>query len=267
MPNPVGIGQEVLIFLGITQFTTCPQMGWEGLTVTVERPDGVTETLGTFMTDTTGGTGTVYGPTMAGNYTLQTHFPQQTVTAEAPGRTWPVGTVMLASSSEKYTLVVQEDPIPYYPGVPLPTEYWTRPIDAQFREWASISGNWLAIPPNRLAPYNEAPETPHILWTKPLDIGGLIGGEFDSWSYEHGDAYQGKWANPVIIGGILFYNRHQLGFQGGPVQQGIIAVDLRTGEELWFRNNTRLSHGQITYWDSFNLHGAYPYLWEVYGST
>jgi outer membrane protein assembly factor BamB len=267
LPNPVGVGQEVLLWFGITDFTTRPQLGWEGLTITVKRPDGTNETLGPFMTDTTGSSGTVYVPTMVGTYTFQTHFPEQTVTAAFPGRTQPLGTIMKASISEEYSLVVQENPITYWPGIPLPTEYWTRPIDSQFREWSTISGNWLAIPPNRYAPYNHGPETPHILWAKPLQIGGLIGGEYESFSYEHGDAYQGKWANPVIIDGKLFYNRFQLGFQGGPPQQGIIAVDLHTGQELWFRNNTRLAFGQIVYWDSFNLHGAYPYLWEVVGST
>jgi hypothetical protein len=75
MPNPVGVGQEVLLHVGVTQQLSSFSVGWEGLTVTVTRPDGHTETLGPFRTDSTGGTGTVYVPTMAGNYTLQTHFP------------------------------------------------------------------------------------------------------------------------------------------------------------------------------------------------
>ncbi len=118
-----------------------------------------------------------------------------------------------------------------------------------------------------VAPYNDGPETIHILWAKPLAIGGLVGGELGPHSYEHGSAYQFKFASPVIINGILYYNRFQRDFQGGIESQGIIAADLHTGEELWFKNNTRLAFGQIAYWDSFNLHGAYPYLWETIGST
>ena len=76
-PNPVGVGQEVLIHVGITTALTNVAMGWDGLTVTVTKPDGNTETLGPFRTDATGGTGTVYVPSMTGNYTLQTHFPEQ----------------------------------------------------------------------------------------------------------------------------------------------------------------------------------------------
>ena len=38
MPNPVGVGQEVLLHVGITQALGAPSHGWEGLTVTVTKP-------------------------------------------------------------------------------------------------------------------------------------------------------------------------------------------------------------------------------------
>jgi outer membrane protein assembly factor BamB len=269
-PSPVGVGQEVLVWLGISDPLALDVHGWQGLTVTVTKPDGTTETLGPFKTDSTGSTGTVYTPTMVGNYTFQTHFPEQTYTwpPTAPRRPFTGTALYKASDSDIVELIVQEEPIPYYPAVPLPTEYWTRPITSQFREWSPIAGNWVnPTPLNFLAPYNDAPETAHILWSKPLTTGGLVGGDLGSNMYQTGDAYQGLWANSVIINGILYYNRFQLGFQGGIPSQGIVAVDLRTGEELWFRNNTRLAHGQVVYWQSFNLYGAYPYLWEVDGAT
>jgi hypothetical protein len=249
MPNPVGVGQEVLVWLGITDFTIRPKVGWAGLTVTVTKPDGITETLGEFTTDTTGSTGTVYIPSLVGNYTFQTHFPEQVLEITIRNVFGQVhlleGTVMEASSSQIVELVVQEDPVPHYPGVPLPTQYWTRPIDGQAREWHTISGNWLAIPRNYFAPYNNGPETAHILWTRPLTTGGLVGGNLGPHAYEEGDAYQGKFGDRgtgvVIINGILYYNQFQQGFMGSnaPAQQ-IVAVDLYTGEELWVRNNTRL---------------------------
>ncbi len=44
------------------------------------------------------------------------------------------------SYSPEVELVVQEEPLPYYPGAPLPNEYWSRPINvAQLREWYTIS--------------------------------------------------------------------------------------------------------------------------------
>ncbi len=272
-PNPVGVNQQVLLHIGISAPTAGYGMqdGWEGLTVTVTRPDGKTETLGSYMTDPTGGTGDVYIPTMEGNYTFQTHFPEQVQTVGAQGT--PAGTIMLASDSEKITLVVQADPIPYYPGHALPTEYWTRPINAQLREWTAIAGNWLESPANYFAPNNDdAPEAGHILWTKPLATGGLVGGDLAPYSMEIGDAYEqmfsGPGFSPVIIGGVLYYNQYKS--QGGTkVEQDVVAVDLHTGEEVWRRNwnNTRLSMGQTFLWESFNYHGAFTYLWTKTGNT
>ena len=266
MPEKVGVGQETLLFIGITDYLLNPDEGWEGLTVTVTKPDGTTDTLGPYRTDSTGATGDAYIPEDVGNYTFQTHFPAQWYNWTSPpmfdsqlyGSIW-----YEASDSEIVTLEVQADPVPIYPGSPLPSNYWERPIDAQHREWSTVAGNWLTTPTNMYAPYNDGPETAHILWTKPLTSGGLAGGEMGDHSYNVGDAYEGKWSGSVIINGILYYNRFASGFGGGWAQQGIVAVDLRTGEELWFRNNTRLAFGQTLYWDSFNMHGVFNYIWET----
>ena len=57
IPNPIGVNQEVLLHLGSIYPAAHPQPGWTGITVTITKPDGQTETLGPFTTDTTGGTG------------------------------------------------------------------------------------------------------------------------------------------------------------------------------------------------------------------
>ena len=41
-PNPVGVGQQVLFHVGITDFLRDVDDGWEGLTVAVTKPDGAT---------------------------------------------------------------------------------------------------------------------------------------------------------------------------------------------------------------------------------
>jgi outer membrane protein assembly factor BamB len=273
-PNPVGVGQETLLHIGITQQLTNVAMGWEGLSVTITKPDGNTETISNIRTDSTGGTGYVYTPTMTGNYTLQTHFPEQTTRSDMAAGSTPVGTVMLASDSDKLTLVVQQDPIAIYPSVPLPTEYWTRPISAQFREWYTVSGSWLqgGSTVGAAAPYNDAPESPHILWTKPMTTGGLVGGELGlvgsgatSVAMENGDAYEGKFSNRLILAGKLYY------ITGAYDRPRLVhCVDVRTGEELWaktFLDNRTISFGQLFYWESYNYQGTFAYLWVVVGST
>ena len=80
---------------------------------------------------------------------------------------------------------------------------------------------------------------------------------------ETGDAYSGYFQNSVILNGVLYYNKDDE-YAGS---RGIVAVDLRTGEELWAINNTQLSFGQVFYFNSFNYDGVYTYLWDTSGGS
>ncbi|MCR3907106.1 MAG: PQQ-binding-like beta-propeller repeat protein [Candidatus Bathyarchaeota archaeon] len=269
-PNPIGVNQQALVWVGISDYLFAASDGWEGITVTVTNPAGNQDTLGPYRTDSTGSTGSMFIPDMVGTYTFQTHFPAQWYN-------WSQADVWYeASSSDVFELTVTAEQREYYPDMPLPNEYWSRPIDAQLRGWNTISGNWLWGASlnnypywNFIAPYNEyAPDSGHILWTKPITFGGLAGGALGPHAYDFGDAYEGYFLNSVIINGVLFYNRFQSG-GGTRVEQEVVAVDLKSGEELWARNwnNTQLSFGQVFYWDSYNVHGAYAYLWSTSGSN
>ena len=267
VPNPVGINQVIVLHVGIFQQLSQVQMGWEDMSVSIVRPDGQTDTITGIKTDSTGGTGTTYTPTLVGTYTLRTHFPEQELTAEKTAPGLPIGTVMLASVSDPLELVVQEDPIEYYPGHPLPQEYWTRPIDAQLREWHVVAGNWLEAgltSPQVLTGNEYAPDSAHILWTKPLTMGGVSGGDGEYWSFSHGDAYEGKWTNRLIINGILIYchrtNDRPLIYT---------ALDIHTGEEIWSKvimDNRTIAFGQNLAWQGQNHYAVYPYFWVTIGS-
>jgi outer membrane protein assembly factor BamB len=263
VPNPVNVGGECLLHLGITDAVSGANNGFEDLTVTVITPDNKTMTLGPFKTDSTGGTGTVFIPTMVGNYTVQTNFPEQVFG----------GVTYKASTSSKLVIVVTEERPAYYTSLPVPSEYWTRPIDAQVRSAYVLAGHWLTSSPDNLyVPYNDGPETAHVLWTKPLTTGGLVGGDVglpDSMNqgpvgYETGDAYQGKWSSRFIIGGILIYTHHT---SIRPLEY--TAINLRTGEELWtktFLDNRTITMCQTFYWQSYNYMGTYSYIWVTVGS-
>ena len=295
-PNPVGVGQETLILIGITDATSSALYGWKGLTVTVTKPDGKTETLNNggpgYTTDSTGMTGVVYTPNTVGNYTLQLHFPEQLTAIGSGGFfgvTIPPNTTMLASDSIVITLVVQEERTQTQPGYPLPTEYWTRPVDDQLREWSSIDGNWLQTPPNFLAFGNDqAPDSAHILWTTPLTSGGQVGGTLDpsqeiltqtsqsgqsgQVGYDTGDAYEGKFGGlftggaPIVMGGKLYYQK----YAGADPYKETVCVDLHTGKQLWSRvlgANTSLTRGQLFYWQTYDFYGVYDYLWVATGGS
>jgi hypothetical protein len=277
VPNPVGVKQMVLFHVGITENLYSADQGWDGLSITIERPDGQIDTIDNIRTDSTGGTGRTYTPNQVGKYYVTAHFPEQVTTADKRAgsmftSTVPIGTVMLASDSETLELIVQEEQIEYYPGQPLPNEYWTRPIDAQLREWTSIAGSWIwgsgvfggTDIPNRYAPYNDdAPDSAHILWTKPFTIGGLAGGTAGVQGMECGDAYEGKWGGSIVLAGKLYY---RTGAYDQPLEYH--CVDLHTGEELWaktFLDNQTLAFAQLFYWDSYNYHGVFPYLYVTEG--
>jgi outer membrane protein assembly factor BamB len=288
-PNPVGVGQYVYIVGGITDQTAWPQPGWKNLEAIIKRPDNRTDKL-TFNTFTTGIGAVTYKPDKTGIYKISIHFPEQI--CEVTVRNIQAGTIMKESYSREIELVVQQDPVPSHPGFPLPQEYWTRPVDPQLREWASVKTNWLNIQTyTRIAPGNDyAPETPHVLWSQVLDDGGLIGelvagsladymygDDIAGMSYEHGDAYEGKWLNPVVINGILYYNLYpaqdamttsMLG--GVTITQTVVAVDIHTGQELWRKtlgDNERLAFGQVMYWETQNMIGAFAYIWTTVGAT
>ena len=95
-------------------------------------------------------------------------------------------TTYLPSISNVATVTVQESIVAFLSTAPLPTNYWTRPINAMNYNWFSIAGNWLGGPngiyrlDSQYNPYTIAPNSAHILWTKPESFGGTVGGDFGS---------------------------------------------------------------------------------------
>jgi hypothetical protein len=287
-PNPAGLGQAVTVgfWINIPAPTATGVWGdrWGNMTVKVTKPDGTTETLGTFTADDTGGTSTHYIPTALGNYTFQMSFPGQTLAGNnlQPGTTSAfIGDYYQPATSPVATLTVQQTATPSIPENPLPTKYWTRPIESVNHYWSSISGNWLGLgaivtfaatglynASGNYNPYTTAPTTSHILWTKPLGAGGLLGAEFgstDTSIFMSDSVYEPKFA-PIIINGVLYYEQYP---GSGQDPTGFTAVDLRTGQTLWTNNppagntTTILKCGQILDYVSPNQYGALAYLWTA----
>ncbi|PVX27346.1 MAG: hypothetical protein CW716_02760 [Candidatus Bathyarchaeum sp.] len=277
IPNPVQVNQPVLFHIGISHQRTNVNEGWEGLWITITDPEGIESTITDIRTDSTGGTGVPFTPTKLGTYECVGHFPETAISVTPMFGGDPYDQVYLASDTEIIELVVNNDPAQYYPGHAQPTEYWTRPINAQFYEWGEISGDWLwpagsyTMPPR--AKYHagnaDAPEAAHVLWTKPYTQGGLASYDLGKVQYEMGDAYELKFMGSVIMSGVLYYNRYEDQGSDPELDQDVVAVDLKTGEELWVKNwnNERLAFGQTFYWDSYNYHGVFGYLWTDSGAS
>ncbi len=289
-PNPVGVNQQVSIIMWLDKIEPTaegPGGGrWGDYTVAVTKPNEDTETLGPFTADDTSYAFTLYTPDQVGTYTLEFNFPGKQVTGFSPLLMIPINDYYEPSNFTT-TLTVQAEPVESMPQTPLPTDFWRRPIDAQNQEWYTISGNWLAIGPTTFGdtsynysgnfnPFTRAPRSAHIVWTKPLTFGGLIGGEFGGTSesnYYTGKSYEPKFTPPIIINGVLYYNEPL------PPKNGYYAVDLRTGETLWHHESygpltevgavgllgtpsyPGLTNGQIFSYRSPNEVGARAYLW------
>jgi hypothetical protein len=280
VPNPVQVNNPTLFHVGSVYPTPTSVTGWVGLSVEIVKPDGSTEWITGINTDTTGGTGVVYTPTQVGTYTVRTLFPE-TVTTFNSGRVGPAGTLIAETYSEALELVVQEDPIAFYPYIDLPSEYWTRPFE--HREWGVLGSHHThSVEPTSSGPHNivkpigneYAPESGHVLWRYQMQVGGTAGGFLGNLGFEQGDAYEEKFHGVLVIGGVLIFNDFE--DQYGPYgpEREVVAMDLKTGEELWRRELVaydgeidKVDIGQVFYWDSYNYHGAFGYIWTTPGSS
>lgn len=256
-PNPIGVGQELLVTMGVQPFPISRDELWQGFTVTITTPSGEVVTKGPYGSDYSGLMYFTYVPEEVGNYTLQFSFPGQTTSLAT----------FKASSSPKMSLSVQSDLVLPWQETPPPTDYWTRPVNSINRQWASIMGDWLMSGYNATAnynPYTLAPNTAHIVWTREERQGGIVGGDLGD------NSYHNNWrmvSPPVIINGKLYYNKWS-SWYGGPstVPPGYVCVDLRTGKTLWMKDNVTISLGQEVFVKTYNVMGVFAYLWTT-GST
>lgn len=282
--DPVGVGQTTYIYMWIdktfgTDTALTNDWRFHNYKLTITKPNGDTE-VKTFdvVVDTTSSQSYTYVPDQVGTYKLKFEFPGQAYNTYShnPASAYVNDTFM--PSSAEGTLTVQEEPIPYLGSYPLPKEYWTRPIYGENTDSWQIASDWLGSgspmfvnTKNRVyVPDGVGPQTSHVMWTKPIDSGGVVGGDHfvvESDTYFEGSAYINRFVNPIIMAGKLFYTA-PIGFQnaaGGPTK----CVDLRTGEELWsIQGIPRPSFGYIEAIHNPQQHGvSQPMLVSTSGST
>jgi hypothetical protein len=256
-PNPVGVDQTVAVVMwvdgALPGATVSNDIRRHDYTLTITDPDGQVETqTWDVVSDSTGMVYTQYTPTKVGNYTFHFEYPDQNYTW-VPGGSNDVYQYDLFLGAERtQTLIVQQEQVPASKdSYPMPTEYWTRPIEGQNTYWYSITSNWLGTPyvigagasygiPGAVQPDGAAPNSAHIMWTKGIQYGGIVGGNNTAVPGEmwySGLSYNTRFGNPIIMQGTLFYQEPwgNAGGSGGLFGTGgeYVAVDLLTGKELW----------------------------------
>jgi hypothetical protein len=300
LPDTVGVGQTATIYMWLNRvygywpldspfITAYAAIGnnyrFHNYQLTITGPNGTNTVSFATIQDTTSNQAYSFTPTAPGTYTLTFNFPGQaynSTSGDYNSASQLVNDYYLPSSANT-TLTVTSSAAPYFQQAPLPTAYWTRPIYGENTNWWTISSNWLGTgAPNYgglASSYNAGgngylitpgdavgPQTSHIMWTKPVQSGGVVGGnnlaiQGDTWF--EGSAYNQRFTNPIIVNGKLYYTEPRsfaVSFFTGPTGP-TDCIDLQTGQILWSRADVPApSFAYIYDVQDPNQHGVHPAL-------
>ena len=304
-PNPIGVGQPTHVYMWLDPVFgaaggSVAVIGTNGSTasaaliannyrfhnynLTITAPDGTSTTqIFATISDPTSSQYIKFTPDKIGTYTLTFNYPGEAYGANGNGyEKSSIYNDTYLPSSATATLTVQQEPIPdAITSYPLPTAYWTHPIYGENTDWWTVSSNWLGSgAPAYSTPVGPGQQmyhpdgvgslTSHVMWTRPLQFGGVVGGQFGMSSvqtavldpnnvgvgYFEGSAYEQRFTNPIIVDGFLYYKepRAYTGPNVGPLD----CVNLQTGQLVWSRNDIpTLSFAYIyNLWDQ-DEHGTF----------
>lgn len=261
-PNPVGLGQTVLVNMWLNPATHASRY-LSDYKVTITKPDGETDVrvMDSYQADTTAWFEFVAD--QLGEWKLKFDFPggyypAGNYTAD-PGAVFGSGYVSFdgdcyyqPSSTKEQTLIVQEAVVYPWPDSPLPNDYWTRPATLENREWWSILGNypgtgyqgggtdWDRLYPKtnpqwssnyNFHPWIIGPNTAHIVWKRQNGIAGLIGGPAGQLGTTSGGGgpFGGGGVN-LIYAGLAYDSYTKPGANGATYWR---CSDIRTGEVIF----------------------------------
>jgi hypothetical protein len=259
-PNPVGEGQTILVNLWLEPPTHYNRYR-SGYTVTITKPDQSVITVGptnSYQGDTTTwfemtvdqtGTWTLKFDA-EGNYMPAAYYTRdgQYYETSVPGSTFLDSVYYEPCSTEEQELTVQEEQVLSWPPAALPTDYWTRPISIQNREWWEIGGQYpftgmgggpywpadtnIYASNYKYTPYVQGPNTPHVVWKRQGALGGIVGGQYGYSSYGPGEGTYAGTPNIIFMGRC--YQSITKVVDGEPTSVWQ-CYDLRTGEVYWER--------------------------------
>ncbi len=265
-PNPVGLDQIFLVNVWLTPASHAARY-FKDYEITIQKPSGDTQVIkvDSYRADTTAWLEYVadevgvwklkfdfkggYFP--AGNYS--TEFGA-VMYGQATTFSFPQSCYYEPSSTGWQELVVQEQMVASWPASSLPTDYWTRPISPENREWWWIAGHfpwrgpgggaawpedtnmyWANGDRYRFTPWVQAPNTAHVVWRRQGAIGGLIGPiqgdtKVEDWSSGGGNPsiiYEGRCYQTITEPDVS---------SNSPASRTYwMCYDLRTGEIYWKR--------------------------------
>ncbi len=255
-PHVVGVGQTILINMWVTP-AIHPSRYFKNFKLTITKADGTADVI---IMDSYHADGTAwleYVADQLGNWTLKfdfqgAYFPKgnYTSTGGAFGGTLNAqqSAYYKPASSPLLTLVVQSDPVLPWPASPIPTDYWTRPVHVENREWWPIMGNypatgyvgggttWDQMYPDtsptynaqhRFIPWVQGPNSAHIVWKEQNNVAGLTGGQTGQYGIT------GAPSVPTLIYAGMCYETYTKPGTGTTAQSYWRCYNIRTGQTYW----------------------------------
>ncbi len=304
LPEVTGIGQQITIYAWLDRIfdgalpsgnANANEYRFHNYTVVVTAPvnssHADTILYQDRIEDTTSNQAFSYTPEVAGEYTVTFYFPGMkyaTGTAGVdynPNSAYVNDTYLPSSATTSFTVTEEAQPTPI-DTYPLPTEYWARPIYGENSIWYLVSSNWLGAGAAGYGGfannYNSGgngqqmptdavgPLTSHVMWTKPLQSGGVVGGDqydIKGNTYFEGSAYIQRYMNPIIVNGKIYYSEPLSYSTGNGYAE--VCVDLLTGQQIWrIQGMPQPSFAYVQDVEDYNQHGVMnAYLVSVSGST
>ena len=298
-PNPIGVGQpETIIFWAAQPLPNAAitnNIRKTNYTLTITGPDGTVVFNQDYnnIVNPGGEQAVEFVPAVVGTYNATFHFKGMTyptydqITSTIPlsrSSVDPYSGDIYLPQTDSVTFIAQQESLNYIIN-PLPTEYWTRPIENQNVNWYTIASNWLggndgasfgghtleavnAPGINVYQPIGTVPLSGHILWTQPQEFGGLVGSNTpinNGTTFYSGDSYEPRFSNPIIIAGRLYFKQplNHVGNAGD-----YVCLDLKTGERLWTNTDPSFNPtwGSTIAYSDPNQAGSYGgYLYQSVG--
>lgn len=173
------------------------------------------------------------------------------------------------SSSPEMTLTVNQDYAVYsWPDIPMPTDYWTRPLLAnENRNWWPMAGNypgtgyfnsdlelWDELYPGTnpsegpryfFHPWVQAPNSAHIVWKRQTDIAGFTGPDLTYHS-------TGSVTQPTVVFAGRAYATETVTINDVPTNCAT-CYDIRTGEYYYKIPTAAPYNGTTPQYISYNV--------------
>lgn len=253
-PNPVGVGQTFLVNMWTTPALYSERMH-KDYTVTITKPDGTKDVIKIDSYNADATAWFEYIADQIGTWKLKfdflgTYFPAGRyyngyIVTNSSGGVVDSAYYQPSSTAEQ-TLIVQQDWIASWPDLPLPTDYWTRPLDAYLnRNWWPIAGNypgdgyfnsqlplWDELYPGTnhywssnygFHPWVQGPNSAHIVWKRQDNLAGFSGPDLTLES-------TGAATNPTLAFMGRAYATQTVRWYNGSMLSCAVCYDLRTGE-------------------------------------